>query len=173
VTDHAELERDVRWLKDRAQIVDLVHAFAIAADQRDWERFRNLFDEKVFYDFSTVHHSAPRMRYVDEWIDDVIWLMDGLGMVQHFVTDIDVSVNGDEASCVAYLLASHLPPSMEGEPYFDGGRYEHSFIRTAAGWKYSKVSLVKLWETGEPEILATARSRPGRVKREYPDPTSD
>lgn len=71
---------------------------------------------------------------------------DRFQVLQHYLTNIDLEIYGDQAKGVAYLwLAAIVDTSKPHEYHAFGGPYEFVFKRTDAGWKIASVQLYKLW----------------------------
>ena len=81
-------------------------------------------------------------------------------MTQHHITNRHITLDGDEAVCIAELFA---PMGMAGEDgkmsmLLTGGAYNDRFVRTEDGWKISKRVFEKAWMATGPE--ATGPSGP-------------
>ena len=80
-------------LCDKHEIAELIYRYATSVDTKDWERMASVFTEDAYLDYSSVGY-PPGSR------DDVLALLqkalDQLPMTQHFVTNIEVDLDGDE-----------------------------------------------------------------------------
>ena len=61
---------------------------------------------------------------------------------QHIITNHVVTLEGDEADCVAYLQAQHYNPDNS---LLVGGYYTNHFVRKAEGWRISSLKLTITW----------------------------
>jgi 3-phenylpropionate/cinnamic acid dioxygenase small subunit len=124
---------DVAELVARAQIDDLLDAYALAIDKRDWELLETLFAEDASLDYSS--SGGPRGAR-----DEVLgWLQASLPAVtltQHILTNRRVTVSGDTAEARTELFNPLLFKS-DGETRLVllGGVYEDRLTRTEAGWQ--------------------------------------
>jgi hypothetical protein len=80
------------------------------------------------------------------------WLEQGLGnapMTQHFITNIEVDLDGDEASVRAMFSNPMQLPGMADLSYC-GGYYHHDVARTADGWKSRHLVEESVWFVNQP-----------------------
>ena len=118
-----------RDIADRIAIDDLLTAYAVAIDQRDWDGVRACFTLDASLDYSTF--GAPQGS-----VDEVVgWLQKALsriGVTQHHITNRRVVLEGDTATAVSYVLN----PMMIGEALTQvGGAYHDALRRTPDGWR--------------------------------------
>ena len=99
------------------------------------------------------------MMRVDEWIATVRAVF-GFQATQHIITNHSIDIDGDQATCVAYMQAQHFLPNDQGDNTLTmGGYYTHRLVRTADGWKISKCKLTVTWLTGNRGIFDLAAQR--------------
>lgn len=124
---------DIDELIARAQIDDLLDAYALAIDRRDWHLLETLFAEDADLDYSS--SGGPHGRR-DEVLD---WLQASLPEVtltQHILSNRRITVIGDTAEARTELFNPLLFRS-EGQTQLVllGGVYEDRLQRTEAGWQ--------------------------------------
>ena len=78
----------------------------------------------------------------EAWADQAISLVSGFEATQHIITNHVVTIDGDRATCVAYVQAQHFNPQGM---YTVGGYYTNTLVRTPEGWKISKLKLTPTW----------------------------
>jgi hypothetical protein len=153
----------LQWLTDRAEIIDTVHNFALGVDTRDWSLFRSLFTDNVELDYSSYNGIDAHVRPADEWIADISWLFAGLDGTQHALSNPQVTIDRDLATCLVYVQAKHfLADELGGSFYSFGGYYTDELVRTVDGWRLCKVKLTAFWQRGNKRMMKLARERPGR-----------
>ena len=158
-------EDTVQYLLDRAAISDVQLRYATGVDTRDWPLFRSCFTDEIETESSSVGGSPPQRIKTDDWVERVRRTIDGLQATQHMITNQVITLNGDEATCVAYVQARHhLPNENSGSDQVMYGYYTNRFVRTAKGWKIRTRKLTVLWNEGNMDIFELARRRLDEVE---------
>jgi hypothetical protein len=152
-SDAARLQR----LIDRAEISDVQLRYATGVDSRDWALFRSCFADEIEGDFSSVFGTPPVRLGADEFVATIAPVMSALTATQHMMTNLVITFDdADHATVVAYVRAIHhnadTPGGTEQTVY---GYYTNAFVRTADGWRMSKVKLTSRIQTGNPGVFGT------------------
>lgn len=151
-------EGDVR-LHDRDQIVGLLYAYASAVDTSDWNLFRSLFTDQIELDFSSVNNQRPGSVPLDAWVGYLASLRSALVATQHFITNPQVCVSMDRASCTAYVRGEHVVGSRARRSlYTIGARYMNGFARLPQGWRMYRMTVAQLWDDGDRQGMEAARA---------------
>ncbi len=138
-------------LQDRQEIMDLTIAYTWALDMREFELLRNIFLPEA-----TALLVDERIG-VDSIIERVRSALEPLDASHHLIGNHQVTVDGDRATCRCYLQAQHVRQGTQGgSNYIFAGRYEDNLVRTAAGWRIARRTLVRVWSDGNPAVV-----RPG------------
>ena len=129
---------------DRAQIDDLLTAYAASIDDKDWQRLASLFTADALLDYTG--SGGPRGSFEEA----VPFLQQGLGLfsvTQHFLTNRRITVDGDAATSSALLLNPLLSDDGQGgmRMLLVGGRYESRYERTDDGWRISEHMASTVW----------------------------
>jgi 3-phenylpropionate/cinnamic acid dioxygenase small subunit len=152
---------DLQLLLDRAAISDVQLRYATGLDTRDWPLFRTCFADEIEVDFSSIFGgAAPRIVSADRWVEGARRTISGLAATQHMITNHVITVEGDNATCIAYVQARHHLPNDKGansQTMF--GYYTNHFIRSAQGWKIKRCKLTVTWNEGNWGIFELARER--------------
>ena len=137
--------------EDRQAIVDLTIAYAWALDMREFELLRNIFLPEA------TALLVDERTGVDSIIERVRSALEPLDASHHLIGNHQVTVDGDRATCRCYLQAQHVREGTQGgSNYIFAGRYEDDLVRTAAGWRIARRTLVRVWSDGNPAVV-----RPG------------
>src|SRR5262245_27590296 len=107
-------EDTVQYLLDRAAISDVQLRYATGVDTRDWPLFRSCFTDEIEIESSSTVGSPPPRIKADDWVERVRRTINGLQATQHMITNHAITLNGDEATCVAYVQARHHLPNETG-----------------------------------------------------------
>ena len=131
-------------LVDRAEISDLLLAFARALDAKDWDAYADTYAEDgEFHIFDQVR--AGREELAAGPARDLT----RFDRTQHFSTNHVIEVDGDRATAQSYLLAIHVPDAGQPDVHADiGGAYRCDCVRTAEGWRFRRVTIEVWWTAG-------------------------
>ena len=155
----------LQLLLDRAEISDVVRAYATGLDRRDWALYRSIFTDKIEMDFRSVG-IRPGTYPAEDWVRDAQRLFAGFSATQHTSTNHVHEVRGDGATCTSNMQAEHFVAREPGDGLEDGadrwtigGYYTNELVRTAEGWKLNGVTLTVTWTRGNPEVPRIALKR--------------
>jgi hypothetical protein len=134
-------------LVDRAAITDVTIRYCWALDTKDWAVLDTVFTEDANGDLleDVVGRVAIKKR-----VETALSHMDE---TQHLISNHQIVVQGDTATCRCYLQAQHVRKAAHGGPNFIiAGRYEDELKRTPEGWRISFRRLVVMWTDGNPAV---------------------
>jgi 3-phenylpropionate/cinnamic acid dioxygenase small subunit len=118
-----------------------------ALDTKDWAVLDSVFTEDANGDLleDVVGRVAIKKR-----VETALSHMDE---TQHLISNHQIVVQGDTATCRCYLQAQHVRKAAHGGPNFIiAGRYEDELKRTPEGWRISFRRLVVMWTDGNPAV---------------------
>lgn len=126
-------ERDIG---DRLAIDDLITAYAVAVDAREWDVLKALFAEDAVLDYS--EFDGPRA----DADTGIAWVAEGLvgfPVSQHLCVNRAVRLypDGDDTASATCAVFNPLV-SAEGRVFYVGGTYDDRFTRTASGWRFAE-----------------------------------
>ncbi|MCV7334129.1 nuclear transport factor 2 family protein [Mycolicibacterium senegalense] len=152
-----EIVADARLkrLLDREEISDVQLRYATGVDSRDWQLFRSCFTDEVEGDYSSVFGTPPAHLSADDFVAMIAPVMSALTATQHMITNLAVTFDDDDhATVVAYVRAIHHNATADGDTEQTVyGYYTNSFVRTADGWRISKLKLTSRIQTGNPGVF--------------------
>jgi ketosteroid isomerase-like protein len=150
------IEADVRWLRDRAEISELLHAFARALDEQDSAAYAANFVPEGILEFpeARVHGQAAIAAHVAS-----VFRPDVVRATHHISANHQITIDGDVAATRSYFVAVHVRPGGDPEDMWTGaGWYDNSYARTAEGWRFTHVRLTPVWRSGRvPGAIASGR----------------
>lgn len=141
----------LQLLLDRQSIIDLTIAYTYALDTKNFDALDDVFvpDATAFLTEALTGRDAIKGR--------VRRALEPLDVSQHIISNHEVVIDGDRATCRCYLQAQHVRQATPGSPNFIvAGRYEDRLVRTSDGWRIEHRELVIMWTDGNP---AVARER--------------
>ena len=144
---------DLQTLLDRAEITDLLTRYARSVDRQDWEEFRSVFTPDARIDYTQVGGVAGDLDTIVGFLSEVMPMFEA---VQHMVSNIDIVIDGNEASVTAMV---YNPLKLPGnDVWATGGWYHHQLVRTVDGWKSRSLVEEASWFHGVPEPAEPARA---------------
>jgi hypothetical protein len=130
------------------EVVALLHRYALACDERDFDSLRACFTPDARAEYSGVRLPAG--------VEHILEHLQGLARVplsQHVVGTVTVDVTGDRARATSYATAHLVRPAGEGhEVVHRGLRYDDDLVLTDEGWRISERVHRVLWSTAEPTV---------------------
>ncbi|MXZ53847.1 MAG: nuclear transport factor 2 family protein [Acidimicrobiaceae bacterium] len=137
---------DLQTLIDRAEITDLLTRYARAVDRKDWDLFRSVFTPDARIDYTQVGGIAGDLDTVVGFLAQVMPMFESM---QHLISNLDISIDGDEATVTAMV---YNPLKLPDSPMWaTGGWYYHELVRTPGGWRSRSLVEEAGWFDGVPE----------------------
>lgn len=143
MTDLEALAGRVQTLEDTLAIQDIMAKYGRMLDTGAWDEYRTLFTDDV----RAVHDvvTAP-LEGLDTFMAVAQQLSALMEDAQHYVTNVEVDLDGDEAVARAFVFAMH-DVVLDGERQLvpAGGRYENKLRRTPDGWRIYQLTVHETW----------------------------
>ena len=132
--------------QDIHEIQQLLWRYATACDGKDWDLLTSCFTDDAVLDYSTTQGPVGSREEVCGWLQasltQIPWTM-------HYVTNFDITIDGDTASVRSMFYNPMHIPGME-EMTFTGGYYRNTVVRTPDGWKISWMYEDNMWFVNRP-----------------------
>jgi hypothetical protein len=144
-----QLEKRLKVLEDKEELGSLLNRYCYAADAKNWKGYSETFT----VDGSMHYESWPEVRG-HEAIAKAASAETVFEGLQHSMTNFQFEVDGsDRATGRSYLWFSATPKTAKPvDNYSFGGPYNFDFVRTAEGWRISRMRLRKLWAHGHDSL---------------------
>ncbi|MDO9496431.1 MAG: nuclear transport factor 2 family protein [Nocardioides sp.] len=139
---------DLQTLSDRAEISDVLTRYTRAIDTGEWDWLDTVFTPDAQIDYTASGGIAATYPEVKPWLAEMLPAFFPKRM--HTLGQLDIRIDGDEASCSAYF---HNPMPMDdgagGEKIVEfGGIYHHTLARTTDGWRSVRLYEEVVWKRG-------------------------
>jgi ketosteroid isomerase-like protein len=131
----AQLQR----LMDQDTITDLIHAYCYHFDRNEPDAVAALFSEDAVVDYGPEAADLVGVEAIRTAV--ARGLRETFAATSHHVSNVRITFDGaDAARSVCYLYAWHRyhGGAPDGELW---AQYHHDFVRTADGWRISKLVL--------------------------------
>jgi ketosteroid isomerase-like protein len=133
-----------RSAHDRRAIERVLYDYATALDTKDWAL---LEPDTVF----TPDGFEP-LEGVDAIRDAVSSALEGQRS-QHYLTNVQIELDGDRASSTCSLQAQHIRVGTPGgDTLIVAGVYRDELVARAGTWRFVRRSLQVLWTRGNPAV---------------------
>jgi hypothetical protein len=130
-------------LSDRLEISDIVASLAHAQDDKDWDRFRGLFADRVLLDASSHLGSEPVELTADELTELAQGVIDGFPFTQHLTSNLLIEVDGDRATSRNHTSAYHYFPTDGVDYCLMRGAWKLSLRRESGRWVIDQWTVVR------------------------------
>lgn len=142
------VEQMVTTLWETSRIEDLMLRFGRALDTGNWAMYRSCFADRFKVNFERL------TGYPEVYVDADLWTRFAeliLSPVRrhHQYSNMSVSIEGDRADGVIYMVARHWKATDGGCPeYTQVGWYENAFERIRGQWKITRLLHTYQWVNG-------------------------
>lgn len=126
--DLVALERSVRRLQDRADILDCMNRYTRGADRLDRELLLSAYHPDATDDRGAFT-GGPEAR-----VDWLLAFLRTLDHTSHHISNFTFDIDGDVAHCESYVITTLLPKGSETAT-IGGARYIDRFERRAGDWR--------------------------------------
>ena len=145
------MARTLESLLDRTEIVELLHRYATAIDDRDWARLATCFTADAVALYGPVLGRQEGIAAIEKTCRTAIEPLDAS---QHLVGTHEIELDGDRARARCYVHAQHTRAGMPGgDNFVIGATYFDQLVRTPDGWRIRERELRILWQEGNPRVL--------------------
>lgn len=137
-------DQTVSELADKLAIQYNLSRYTYGCDTRDFDLLASAFlpDAAIFYD-----SMPPEVKAFPQFFEFCQGVLNQLASTQHFVGNIEVTVEGDKAHCTSYVQATHV--GHDGRMFVGAGRYDDDLVRTPDGWKIAARQFRRQWGRDE------------------------
>jgi 3-phenylpropionate/cinnamic acid dioxygenase small subunit len=137
---------DAQAVQDKLEIHELLARYARGVDTKDWELWKSVFTPDALVDYSSAGAPVGPPDEIAAWLEQGLQVVP---MTQHFISNIEVDVQGDTAKVRAMFYNPMQLPGMS-EMSFCGGYYHHEMVRTDEGWKSARLVEENVWFVNGP-----------------------
>ncbi|KUJ37299.1 hypothetical protein ACZ90_70325 [Streptomyces albus subsp. albus] len=135
---------DFRELSDRAQLHDLLARQGRWLDERRFDEAADIFTPDA-----VARTQGGESHGLAALVAQARRTHERFACTQHFTTNALIDLDGDRAVLRANLLAVFVPQSADATPVPVGERYRFEAVRTAQGWRFSRVEADLIWRSGD------------------------
>ncbi len=153
------MNEQLQLLIDTLNIIELISAFGLAIDLRDWDKLQSLFHNPTEFDYSSIGVKSGQLS-PEEIANTARHDLSGFQATQHQITNHQVKVEGDLATCQAHVRAMHFLPNDRGDSLLEmGGYYTVQLMRSESQWKIKYWKFRVLWSYGNEDLFKLAQAK--------------
>ncbi len=139
---------DAQAVADKLEIHEALARYARGVDSGDWELWKGVFTEDAQLDYSSAGFAVGSRDEVCAALEQA---MAALPLRQHYITNVEIDLDGDRAKVRAMFYNPMKFPFMD-DMSFCGGYYHHDFVRTPDGWKSERLVEENNWFVNPPQF---------------------
>ncbi len=142
----------VQELSDRFEIQDLLVAYAHAIDTKNWDALDDVFTADAFIDYSVMGGAKGSLPEIKKFLAEAMPIFPH---TQHMVANMQVRLNGDEATGRIMCQNPQVMDMGSGKRHVFvlGLWYVDTYVRTPAGWRIKTRAEEKCWGLNLPKGL--------------------
>jgi len=139
----------IKHISDRIEVEDVLTRYCYAVDDRNWDRYRELFTPNAVID-DTV--TGGIRSGVEEHIAYMKKALSKISISQHTISTVLVELKGNDARVRAHCSCPMVLDVGEGKThvFFQGLWYRNLLIRTHEGWKIEHLLEEGYWQHNAP-----------------------
>ena len=138
----------IETLWTRHQIEAVMLRFGRALDLGDWKAYRSCFADRFRVDFERLTGQPEVYVDADLWTRFAELILSPVRR-HHQYSNLTVTVNGDSAEALIYMISRHWKPTELGSAqYTQVGWYENTFGRIRGEWKITRLMHTFRWIEG-------------------------
>jgi hypothetical protein len=139
---------DLQQISDRHEITDVLTRYTRAIDTHDWDALDTVFTPDAQIDYSATGGTTGGFAKVKTWLAETLPAI--FPKYQHLLGQLDITLDGDTATCAAYFFNPMLMDDGQGgtKVVEVGGLCHHQLVRTADGWRSRALREELIWQRG-------------------------
>lgn len=154
------MDENLIWLLDRAKIQDVFTRYSTSVDSSNWPRLQTVFTDEIDRDMSSFTGSPAEKIISAQHVAECRATLPGFDSTQHFLLNNEITIDGDQAAAIVYLIADHTLTEDDAQKQFTiRGHYNFRFLRSGDDWKICAMKLTVASTQGDQNIFATAAER--------------
>lgn len=148
---------------DERDLSRLVTRMSVGMDLRDYQMFRDAWADEVDMDVPPMGGDSVPLAGIlraDDYARGVIAMVSEFTVTQHVSTNHLITLEGDSAKCVSYVVGYHvLADKAPDATFVVGARYDFTGRRLPQGWRIVQLKWTPLWTTGNEGLFPEVARR--------------
>jgi hypothetical protein len=126
-------------LETEREITELLVAYTVALDTKNWPGLDDVFHPDITVDYAGMFRLEGRERSVEM----IRSMLETCGATQHMISNFRIEIDGDRARSRCYVCATHAGRGLISRflHFTMHGEYRDELLRTKAGWRITRREL--------------------------------
>jgi hypothetical protein len=147
-------------IMDTQNIIEAVHRFFIAVDDRDWKVVETSFSDTVLLDYTSLVGGEPASLKPDQIIDSWKKVLPGFDKTHHQLGNYLTEVNSKQAKVFCYGTATHYLVNETGNNVWTVvGSYDFELNELKNTWQITKMKFNFKYSDGNNDLPKLAQER--------------
>ncbi|MET0726949.1 MAG: nuclear transport factor 2 family protein [Acidimicrobiales bacterium] len=132
---------DLQSVRDELDIQRVIHDYAWACDNGDWELLKSVFTDDAYLDYSSTNGPAGSRDEIVAWLEQSLTQVP---VIHHVVSNFQIDIDGDRANARAMF---HCSAQLQGvdDMLVTGGYYDEELVRGPLGWRIQRLVEDNRW----------------------------
>lgn len=145
------------YLIEKDRLVDRITELFVATDRRDWPRVQSSFTDTVHFDQTSLAGGKPAKVSPSDITN--VWEegLKPLKAIHHQIGNMQLQVDGDQATAKCYGIAYHYLPNRTGkDTRVFVGSYEFKLTKETDNWRINSFMYTVKFIDGNKELEKSA-----------------
>lgn len=141
-------------------IIETINKLFISVDNREWDNLKDIFNNEVWLDYSSMNGSEPSLLSIDSIIESWSAFLPGFDSTHHQIANFVVDNDNDHAKVYCYGSAIHYIKNVSGINFWTVlGTYDFDLHKHLNSWIIDKMSFNFKFSLGNNDLPAIALDR--------------
>ncbi|WP_289154183.1 nuclear transport factor 2 family protein [Porticoccus sp. W117] len=143
---------------DQAAVAGIVESVGLLADRSEYDALARLYADEFTLDYSSLNGQAPATKTPEQLMSEWASVLPGFDRTRHGLSNVQVSVNGNNATATADVMAYHWVDDLFWQV---DGSYDYKLARQNGQWKITSMTFNLEGEQGTREVFGPAMAAAG------------
>jgi hypothetical protein len=142
------------------EIIETVNKLFLAVDERDWGRLKNLMNDTIYLDYSSMTGERGAAIPLDQILESWKKMLPGFDVTHHQLGNYLVEEGDELANVFCYGMATHYLKNDSGNNlWVVAGTYEFELKSDYGSWRVTKMKFKLKYIDGNKDLPKMAQER--------------
>ena len=138
---------DITEAINRLEIQQLLTTYATTVDQKNFDKFYEIFTPDAFIDYTKVGGISGTLEEIISYLESALKHFPNY---QHMISNISIDFDESNNSAIGKVMCFNPMEDKRGKVFFLGMWYNDKYQRTKDGWKISERIEESSWSLNAP-----------------------